>query len=203
MSGMDFTFSNLIQFFSAISSILLAFFMIMISFFNQDIKAILFLAGAFIAYVFNLALLKPALGNPLKDDRSPTCDIINVPINNKYDGPSSNSVFIAFTLTYLTVPMFENNEINFPLLMAILTLLGMDAFYKLSNKCTTVFGIVIATIVRGLIGIGYYYLLINFKLKEQTYFSGIGSNNKETCSMPDKQTFKCAVYKNGELIKSL
>ena len=203
MSGMDFTFSNLIQFFSAISSILLAFFMIMISFFNQDIKAILFLAGAFIAYVFNLALLKPALGNPLKDDRSPTCDIINVPINNKYDGPSSNSVFIAFTLTYLTVPMFENNEINFPLLMSILTLLGMDAFYKLSNKCTTAFGIVIATLVGGLIGIGYYYLLINFKLKEQTYFSGIGSNNKETCSMPDKQTFKCAVYKNGELIKSL
>jgi hypothetical protein len=26
------------------------------------------------------------------------------------------------------------------------------------------------------------------------------SSNKETCSMPKKQTFKCAVYKNGELI---
>ena len=26
------------------------------------------------------------------------------------------------------------------------------------------------------------------------------SSNKETCSMPSKQTFKCSVYKNGELI---
>jgi hypothetical protein len=26
------------------------------------------------------------------------------------------------------------------------------------------------------------------------------SSDKETCSMPTKQKFKCAVYKNGELI---
>ena len=39
--------------------------------------------------------------------------------------------------------MFENNEINFPLLISILTLFGLDAFYKLTNKCTTAFGIVI------------------------------------------------------------
>ena len=28
------------------------------------------------------------------------------------------------------------------------------------------------------------------------------SSNKEICTMPKKQTFKCAVYKNGELIGS-
>ena len=53
--AMSFTFSNILQFFSAISSILLAFFMIMISLFNQDVKAIIYLAGAFIAYIFNVA----------------------------------------------------------------------------------------------------------------------------------------------------
>lgn len=200
---MTFTISNIVQFFSAISSILLAFFMIMISFFNQDIKAIIYLAGVFIAYIFNLSVLKPALGNPLKSDRSPTCDIIDIPINNKFDGPSSNSVFIAFTLLYLTIPMFENNEINFPLLISILTLFGLDAFYKLTNKCTTAFGIVIGGLVGGLIGVGYYYLITAYGLKDYTYFSERGSNNNETCSMPDKQTFKCAVYKNGELIKTL
>ena len=26
------------------------------------------------------------------------------------------------------------------------------------------------------------------------------SSDKEICSMPKKQTFKCAVYKNGELV---
>jgi general stress protein 26 len=26
------------------------------------------------------------------------------------------------------------------------------------------------------------------------------SSNKEICSMPKKQSFKCAVYKNGELV---
>ena len=28
-------------------------------------------------------------------------------------------------------------------------------------------------------------------------------SNKDVCSMPKKQTFKCSVYKNGELIGSL
>jgi len=201
--AMSFTMSNIVQFFAAISSILLAFFMIMISFFNQDIKAIIYLAGAFIAYIFNISVLKPALGNPLKPERSPTCDIIDIPINNKFDGPSSNSVFIAYTILYLTIPMFENNEINFPLLISILTLLGLDAFYKLKNNCTTAFGVVIGVLVGGLIGTGYYYLITSYGLKDYTYFTQRGSNNNETCSMPNKQTFKCAVYKNGELIRTL
>ena len=28
------------------------------------------------------------------------------------------------------------------------------------------------------------------------------SSNKETCSMPSKQTFRCSVFKNGELVSS-
>jgi hypothetical protein len=28
------------------------------------------------------------------------------------------------------------------------------------------------------------------------------NNNKEVCSMPSKQQFKCSVYKNGELVGS-
>ena len=202
--AMSFTFSNILQFFSAISSILLAFFMIMISLFNQDVKAIIYLAGAFIAYIFNVAGLKPALGNKIDlETRSPVCDLVDIPINNKFDGPNSNSVFIGFTLMYLSIPMFENNEINFPLMISILTLFGMDAIYKLTNKCTTSFGVIIGGLVGGLIGVGYYYLLTNFGLRDYTYFSKIGSNNTETCSMPNKQTFKCAVYKNGELLKTL
>jgi hypothetical protein len=33
------------------------------------------------------------------------------------------------------------------------------------------------------------------------YFDELESNNV-TCSRPSKQTFKCSVYKNGELISS-
>ena len=98
--AMSFTFSNILQFFSAISSILLAFFMIMISLFNQDVKAIIYLAGAFIAYIFNVAGLKPALGNKIiPESRNPVCDIVDIPVNNKFDGPNANSVFIGFTHT--------------------------------------------------------------------------------------------------------
>ena len=34
----------------------------------------------------------------------------------------------------------------------------------------------------------------------QYLFFNETQNNKEVCSMPSQQTFKCNVYKNGELI---
>jgi hypothetical protein len=47
-------------------------------------------------------------------------------------------------------------------------------------------------------------LLFRNKETQQLLFINelTSGSNKEVCSMPNKQTFKCSVYKNGELLGS-
>ena len=46
----------------------------------------------------------------------------------------------------------------------------------------------------------YFFILVVLG-KEFLYFNELGSNNV-VCKRPSEQTFKCSVYKNGELISS-
>ena len=51
---MAFTFSNLFQLISSMSSFLLVFFMVMISFFNSDAKGLIYLGFLMIASILNV-----------------------------------------------------------------------------------------------------------------------------------------------------
>ena len=55
--AMQLSFSNILQFFAAISPILLAFCLVMISLFNSDIKGMVYLGGILIACLINLFVL--------------------------------------------------------------------------------------------------------------------------------------------------
>jgi hypothetical protein len=44
-------------------------------------------------------------------------------------------------------------------------------------------------------------IMYGSKLNNYLYINEVNSN-KEVCSMPTKQQFKCSVYKNGELVGS-
>ena len=70
---------------------------------------------------------------------------------NVYNSPSLSSMFIAFTIAYLALPMKYNGTANYPVLAALLGLFAMDAISKVSNKCTTSVG----TLVGGLFGLAF------------------------------------------------
>jgi uncharacterized membrane protein YukC len=52
-------------------------------------------------------------------------------------------------------------------------------------------------------GIGIAAIIVLLIVPSQYLFFNQISSNKEICTMPSKQTFKCNVYKNGELIGSV
>ena len=52
--AMQFTIENFVEFIAAISSLFIGTFFILISIFNQDIKAFIYLAGAFFTYIISL-----------------------------------------------------------------------------------------------------------------------------------------------------
>jgi len=197
--AMQLNFSNILQFFSAISPILLAFFLVMVSLFNTDIKGLVYLGGILIASLINLFLM-----NTLKVKSNilipPDCNLIDFPFNlNEYISPAFNSMFISFTLFYLYLPMQYISNINYPVLVFLSGLLVLDASTKISKGCTNFTGVALGLIVGAVLGILYFVVLWKTGHQDLLFFNNEPSNNV-VCSRPQKQTFKCSVYKNGEII---
>ena len=75
---MDLNFVNVVQFFSYISPLLLGFFMVMSSFFNGNIKGLVYLGGAMIAATIGL-MLRPIIGSAKDLNASGSCDLFEMP----------------------------------------------------------------------------------------------------------------------------
>ena len=197
--GMQLNFSNMLKFFAAISPILLAFCLVMLSIFNSDIKGMVYLGGVLIASLINLFIL-----NTLKVKSQtlipPSCNLIDFPFNlNEYVSPAFNSMFIAFTLAYLYLPMQYISGINFPVLMFITGLLVLDGGTKIMGGCTTFSGVALGSLVGFVLGIIWFVLFYSTGHEDLLFFN-VESSNNVICSRPKQQTFKCRLYKNGELI---
>jgi prepilin signal peptidase PulO-like enzyme (type II secretory pathway) len=121
---------------------------------------------------------------------------------NNYNVPSLNSVLIAFTIAYLILPMNASNQLNYVVIFALLSIFVIDAISKIMNKCTTIAGVILGLLTGLLSGSLWYVLFRSSGFNSLLYFDEVVSN-KTYCSRPKKQTFKCAVYKNGELVKTL
>jgi hypothetical protein len=63
-------------------------------------------------------------------------------------------------------------------------------------------GIVIGAVVGASLGAVWYFILKLNKLESLLFFNDLTSNNV-ICKRPANQTFKCSVYKNGQVIQDL
>ena len=197
--AMQLNFSNLMQFFAAISPILLAFCLVMISIFNSDIKGMVYLGGILIASLINLLILNSL---KIKADKPPPpyCNLIEFPFNlNEYISPAFNSMFIAFTLAYLYMPMQYISGINYPVLIFITSLLVLDAGTKLTGGCTTFGGVMLGSLIGFVLGLLWFIAFYSTGHEDLLFFNAEPSNNV-ICSRPKKQTFRCKIFKNGEVI---
>lgn len=195
-----FTLSNVLQFFSFISPTLLIFFLFLSSLFNQNLKGLVYIAGILIASVINIIFMN-LIGSGRDDNESFSCSLFDIPNVSQYNSPYPTSLIIAFTLAYLSLPMKYNNQMNYVVLIFLLCLLGIDVLTKVQNKCTTYAGSVLGALVGFLLGSIWYVLFYSLGYSSLLYFDELRSDNVQ-CSMPTKQTFKCSVYRNGELISS-
>lgn len=198
--AIELTLSNIFQFISAIAPLILGFFLIMLSVFNQDIKGIIYLAGILISTCISILALNIIRHD--KNDDSKNCDIIDLPFTNNFDIPSVNSVLLSFTFIYLVMPMISSNQMNYSLIVFLLGMIAIDAISKIMNKCTNIGGIFVGLLIGGGLGLGWFLLFKSLGFNSVLYFNEANSN-KVYCSRPQKQTFKCSVYKNGELIKTV
>ena len=189
--------NNIFELFSVVSPLLLVFFIVMLSFFNQDIKGFIYLAGILVSSALSYLMAHTIQDEP-NPEKTVLCTILDI---EDFATPVISNVIIAFTATYLLLPMRFNNNMNYPVILALLCLFGLDAYTKVANKCTRVAGSLFSGLIGGILGIiwfGLFYMTGNESL---LYFDTY-SSNRVFCEKPSQQKFKCRVYKNGELISS-
>ena len=122
------------------------------------------------------------------------------------------SVYIlTFTMMYLFTPMLmvskqhNVNIINYGILGFFLAYIGLDLFIKNQLNCIKLFSsLVIGDILSGLFlgAVISGIIMYGSTLKSYLYINEINTN-KEVCSMPSKQQFKCRVFKDGTLIGNI
>jgi hypothetical protein len=199
--GVEFSPTNIFKFISAISPILLTWFLAAASIFNQDVKGIIYLAGILLAVCINVLIANMIKSKPLSN-RTPMCEIFNIPFASSYNSPSINSTIISFTAAYLISPMRESNTMNYGVVAFLFIIMIVDGITKITNNCTPIAGVILGVVLGYILGYAWFALLKESGNESLLYYNETLSNSA-VCKMPKKQTFKCSVYKNGELVDQL
>lgn len=194
--------SHLFHLISLLIPFFLMFLLAMISVFNGDLKVLFYLLGLIIT--IGVALIMSTMIKENVESLPNICNLYNgpFPFNMSGTSPALSSVIISFTATYLTIPMVYNNFTNWSLVATFMLLFAVDGYYKhIEQKCVTKTGIFIGLIIGIISGFLWYITIINTN-RSFVYFDEFISD-KLLCNRPTNQQFKCAVYKNGELIRHL
>ena len=188
---------SLIVFLSFFSPIILVASILSLSFMFQNLKGIiylLFLLGALFAREFIYYVLPN--NSAVKQTGNDVCSSVIYSPN----GNATFSAFVmSFTMMYLFLPMFTHGSPNFLIFSALLIYFFMDIGIKYYEGCFTSN---VALLLNILVGAGISAAIVatmSVSSSQYLFFNEV-SSNKEICSMPSTQTFKCNVFKNGELV---
>ena len=190
---------NIIVWLSFYSPIIIAVCMVSLSFVFQNFKGLIYLAfliGVCVvrSYVYSMS------GSPPIISDGTICTSVQY---SKYGNPTFSAFVFAFTIMYLSLPMFSNGSPNFWVFSGLMVYFFLDIFIKLYKKCVIKTGDLFLNVLLGLASSALIVTLMYAGGSGKYLFFNEISSNKEICSMPKKQTFKCNVFKNGELIGSV
>jgi hypothetical protein len=190
---------NLIFFMSFFSPIILVIIIISMSFMFQNMKGLIYLGFVLGVSIIRRYVMEFSGADELKSDGT-ICTSIQF---SKYGNITFGTFVFAFTMMYLCMPMFQNGSVNWLLFSFLLFYIFLDLGIKNYVGCLS-FNKDSSTIFLDLLaGLSFGALIISimYGTNNGSYlFFNETSSDKEICNMPSKQTFKCSVYKNGELI---
>jgi hypothetical protein len=190
---------NIVVFLSFYSPIIMTVSLILVSFMFQNVKGLIYLGFLLAAVIIRSFVYQYAGGKHTTFDGT-----ICTSVQYTKFGNTSFSVFVfGFTIMYIFLPMFVNGGDNYLIFSFILFYAFLDMMVKFYKKCITTIADISINLLSGL---GLSALIVSLMYVggsgKYLFFNEIASN-KEICSMPTKQTFKCQVYKNGALVGNI
>jgi len=191
---------NMVVFLSFYSPIILAISVLGMSFVFQNFKGFIYLGFLLAACVAReLSYKYIAQSNQTVNDNT-ICTSIQY---TKYGNPSFSAFVFAFTIMYLSLPMFSNDSVNFWIFTVLLAYFFIDIFIKIYKKCVVNMGDLFLNVLLGVASSALIVTLMYAGGSGKYLFFNEISSDKEMCYQPSKQTFKCKMYRDGQLISEI
>jgi hypothetical protein len=185
--------------FSFFSPIILATSITSMSFIFQNFKGLIYLGFLIGCCVVRGYVYMMSGANPIVNDRT-ICTSIQY---SKYGNPTFSAFVFAFTIMYLSFPMFSNGSVNYWVFISLITYFFMDIFIKIYKNCVIKMGDLFLNVLLGAASAALIVTLMYVGGSGQYLFFNEVSSDKEMCYQPSKQNFRCKMFKDGTLISEL
>jgi hypothetical protein len=208
---------NILNSLSFYSPIIICFSIVLFSMFTSTMeKAFVFFVWIFIITFIRIIVFKGFKSNSNSNQNVVPNEMPNICLTGLSQlfipqDITYSTYMLTFTMMYLITPMLmvskqhNVNIINYGILGFFLAYIGLDLFIKNQLNCIKLFSsLVIGDILSGLFlgAVISGIIMYGSTLKSYLYINEINTN-KEVCSMPSKQQFKCRVFKDGTLIGNI
>lgn len=160
---------------------------------SQSFSGPIFILFTLAASALRMWFVHVAVPPELGYKASKMCDAVNYGWGSR----GYSTFFLSFATAYMSMPMFINRDVNYPVFASLVFLLLFDIGFKTVNTCITPSGY-FANIVAGLF-LAVVILGTMYGTKSASYLMFNTPSDKVVCSVPRKQQFKCAVAKNGAI----
>lgn len=190
---------NIIVYLCFFSPIILAMSVTGLSFIFQNFKGLIYLGFLIGCCVVRNYIYMMSGANPVANDGT-ICTSIQY---SKYGNATFSAFVFAFTIMYFALPMFSNNVVNYWVFISLIVYFLLDMFIKLYKGCISKFGDLFLNVLMGLASSSLIIILMYLGGSGKYLFFNEVSSTADVCYKPTNQTFKCSVYKNGELVGSI
>jgi hypothetical protein len=190
---------NIIIFLSFFSPIILATSITSLSFIFQNFKGLRYLGFLIAACIVRNYIYMVSGSSPVINDRT-ICTSIQY---SKYGNPTFSAFVFAFTIMYLSLPMFSNGAPNFWVFISLISYFLIDIFIKIYKNCVIKMSDLFINVLLGLASAALIVTLMYAGGSGKHLFFNEVSSNKEICYQPKEQTFRCEIFKDGTLVGNL
>jgi uncharacterized membrane protein YsdA (DUF1294 family) len=193
---------NLITFgylFFRLAPFVLVCFFTLASVFNQDFKGLVYLVGLIFA-CFSTMMIGNALPLQPPQGTNELCNLITIGSSPGYSKLSLGQTIFGYTFAYLMYIIVKHKLVkqNLPTVIFFPIIIVVDILWNMNNNCYSFIQLLISLMIGGIIGASWGRVIEKTKMTQLQYFNQI--SGKQACTRPSKSTFKCNVYKNGQLI---
>lgn len=198
---------SLLQAISLYSPIITMISILIFSVFSAALnKGLFYIATVFFITAMRI-LFVSTFAKEYEAEESPLCKTGKI---MTFTGRTYSTFVMMYTLCYFVTPMFiltktnDENMVNYYVIAFFVAYIIFDIMMRssLSMGCIEFGGGLVGDLLVGLLFGVSMALLLFYSDKISLMFINELNSNKEVCSVPSKQMFRCSVFKDGMIVGS-